>query len=94
MHFFLKNGDFELKTKKKYLFPIIPPLLQTNHAFNHSAVKTEPLCLEQLINRKILNYILTKKYILLMHKRALIRKVYKKITAHFCQKKAVFRRRY
>jgi hypothetical protein len=90
----LKSGDFELKTGKKYLFPILPPLLQTNHAFNHSAVKTEPLCLEQLINRKILNYALTRKSIILMHKIALFHKAYKKITAHFHSKKAVFRRRY
>lgn len=93
-YFFLKSGDFEPKSQKKYLFPILPPLLQANHAFNHSAIKTETLCLEQLINRKIFNHALTKKHTDLMLKRTLSHKTYKKITAHFCQKKAVFHRRY
>jgi len=41
--FFLKSGDFGSKNAKNYLLPILPPLLQTNHAFSHSAIKTDSL---------------------------------------------------
>lgn len=58
--FFFKIAFFELIWAKKFFCTIIPLCFQTNHSFNHSAIKTLPLYSAQLINRKILNYLLTK----------------------------------
>ena len=90
--FFFKIAFFELIWTKKIFCTIIPLCFQTNHSFNHSAIKTLPLYSAQLINRKILNYVLTKKLVVTRTNEHYFLYHYKKITAFFRQKTADFHR--